>query len=313
MPKRESRAKNFENAGPVLSRFQKFAVERWHRRDIQGAPYNPRIIDAHAKKKLERNLKKVGLLETLVVNRTTKNLVSGHQRLTCLDALEGNGEYFLDVAVVELSEKQEKEQNLFMNNPGAQGTWDSALLADLLREDLAIEATGFEKTDLEVIFDESTFAKLFDHENAPPAVQRAVAEVTQVIEARDAERERGRVAERRSAPETPVAAPPEGHGGGVVSEKASEAVAEPARAMTPEELRRDPSLAGIKFRRQDFTKKFDEELDTEFYLVIVCNSREETSRLLRAIGIAEDERYVDGRMLGKLLGTDITQSGGEAQ
>jgi len=50
----------------------------------------------------------------------------------------------------------------------------------------------------------------------------------------------------------------------LVSDKASEAVAEPARAMTPEELRRDPSLAGIKFRRQDFTKKFDEELDTEF-------------------------------------------------
>lgn len=312
MPKRASREKTSESAGPTLSRYQKFVVERWSRSKIQGAPYNPRVIDSHAKKKLEKNLKKVGLLETLVVNRKTGNLVSGHQRLACLDALEGNGEYFLDVAVVELSEQQEKEQNVFMNNPGAQGTWDAALLADLLREDLNIEATGFESTDLEVIFDASTYADLFDHEKAPAAVQNAVREVTEVIEARDAERERTRAYTPPAAvvppgrvetpfDEPPPEPPPERPAAGPQN-----ASAQPS--PSPEELRRDPSLAGIKFRRQDFTKKYNEELDTEFYFVVVCNSRDETTRLLAVLGLSETERYVDGRMLGNRLGADITKN-----
>lgn len=312
MPKRASQEKTSENVGPTPSRYQKFVVERWKRSEIHGAPYNPRIIDSHAKKKLERNLKKVGLLETLVVNRLTRNLVAGHQRLACLDALEGNGEYFLDVAVVELSDKQEKEQNVFMNNPGAQGTWDTGLLAELLREDLSIEATGFEATDLEVIFDASTYADLFDHEKAPPAVQHAVQEVTEVIEARDAERARTRELAPPAAPPTapvtrtfvPPDAPEPVHGDETTPEGPPDA---PARPLTPEELRRDPSLAGIKFRRQDFTKKYDEELDTEFYVVVVCNSREETSRLLIALGYPDSERYVDGRQLGQKLGVDITK------
>src|SRR5262245_18761408 len=201
MPKPASCVTSSASAGPPkASKFQKFTVERWHRSEIQGAPYNPRVIDSYARKKLEANLKKVGLLDTLVVNRRTRNLVSGHQRLACLDALEGSGDYHLDVAVVDLTEKQEREQNIFFNNPAAQGTWDVQALGELLSKDLEIAATGFEKMDLEVIFDDTQYANLFAPEKAPAAVKSAVADVVGAVAQRNAER----AAENAAARAEPV-------------------------------------------------------------------------------------------------------------
>ena len=70
------------------TKLQAFDVERWNRVDIENAPYNPRTIDEYAKRKLRDNLKRVGLLQPIVVNRTTGNIVSGHQRLAVMDAIE---------------------------------------------------------------------------------------------------------------------------------------------------------------------------------------------------------------------------------
>ncbi len=79
---------------------QKFVSERIHRSKIKNAPYNPRSIDDHARKKLHHNLKKKGLLDALVWNKRTGNLVSGHQRLSILDDLSATGDdYTLDFAV----------------------------------------------------------------------------------------------------------------------------------------------------------------------------------------------------------------------
>lgn len=134
---------------------QKFAVEQWTRSDIKGAPYNPRTLNTTARKKLEKNLRNVGLLIPVVVNRRTGNLVSGHQRLACVDAIEGSGNYTLDVSVVDLTPKQEQQQNIFFNNPAAQGTWDIDRLADVLRTTgLELDATGFDVSDLQLMFDD---------------------------------------------------------------------------------------------------------------------------------------------------------------
>lgn len=64
---------------PVSCRL--FATERWSRDRIKNALYNPRTIDRFARQKLEADLKKVGLLAPLTVNRRTGNIVGGHQRL----------------------------------------------------------------------------------------------------------------------------------------------------------------------------------------------------------------------------------------
>ena len=127
-------------------------MERWNRADIENAPYNPRTIDDYAKKKLRENLKRVGLVQPLVVNKTTGHLVSGHQRLAAMDALEKSGEYLLDVSVVEMDKKTEMEQNAFMNNPSAQGTWDVDALSDLVHGGVFDwQLAGFDKLDLEVL------------------------------------------------------------------------------------------------------------------------------------------------------------------
>jgi hypothetical protein len=302
MPKPGSSATSSESSGPPKpSKYQKFKVERWHRAQIKGAPYNPRVIDSYARKKLEANLKKVGLLDTLVVNRRTGNLVSGHQRLACLDALEGAADYHLDVAVVELTEKQERQQNIFFNNPGAQGAWDVQALGALLGEGLEIEATGFDKLELEVLFDDTPYAELFAVEKAPAAVQSAVADVVGAVAERNAAKAAVKAAEA-SAPEeggrlasAPEAPPPSG------TQPATEGAAEPVANAEAERI------AGLKARRQQFKDAYNTELDTEFYLIVVCGSREESERLLRAMGRPVNDRYVDGRMLGHKLGIDLSR------
>src|SRR5690606_22852641 len=72
-----------------LSKYQKFVAVTIGRQEIKNAPYNPRVITDEEKKNLRRLIKKHGIVETLVWNIRTGNLVGGHQRLNILDALEG--------------------------------------------------------------------------------------------------------------------------------------------------------------------------------------------------------------------------------
>lgn len=149
-------------AAPALSKFQSFTMERLHRSQLVTAKYNPRVISDEAKARLQRNLKKVGLLEPLILNRTTGTLLGGHQRLACLDALEGSPDYLLDVSVVELSAKEEVEQNIALNNGNLQGEYDMDLLAELLKTpDLELDATGFDLAEIQVTFDDPELATLF--------------------------------------------------------------------------------------------------------------------------------------------------------
>ena len=62
--------------GGKLSKYQKFEVEVISRGEIHGADYNPRVISEDARKRLKRMLAKHGLVQPLVWNRRTGNLVS---------------------------------------------------------------------------------------------------------------------------------------------------------------------------------------------------------------------------------------------
>lgn len=147
---------------------QKFVMEVWKRSQIKEATYNPRIITDQSKKKLKEKMKAVGLLQPLVVNRQTCTLVSGHQRLASLDALErwkpGSGkDCELDVSVIDVDEATEKELNVFFNNPSAMGEWDLDKLADLnLADGIDFGDMGFEQYDVDMLFDgDSRFSQLF--------------------------------------------------------------------------------------------------------------------------------------------------------
>lgn len=127
-----------------------------HRSEITLAAYNPRKISEEARKQLKANLKRVGLMGGIVWNETTGNLVSGHQKVGIMDELNKynpqthENDYKLRVEVVHLSEKEEKEQNLFMNNRAVQGEFDDDMLIRLLG-DIDYKNAGFNSFDMEML------------------------------------------------------------------------------------------------------------------------------------------------------------------
>jgi DNA modification methylase len=114
--------------------------------EISPAPYNPRRDlqpNDPEYKKIEASLDEFGLVDPLIYNPTTKNLIGGHQRFKIL-IRKGIKEVW--AVPVPLSLEREKMLNVALN--GAHGDWVKDKLAALLEEftqipDFKIEATGF--------------------------------------------------------------------------------------------------------------------------------------------------------------------------
>jgi hypothetical protein len=131
------------------SRRERFEMIEIERSEIRGAAYNPRVMDPTARRKLKENLRRRGLVCPLVWNKRTGNLVAGHQRLGIMDDLEGGRAYRLTVAALDVPPAVEKELNIFLNNPAAQGNFDFALLGEVIGdEDLDLEGLGFDLAEL---------------------------------------------------------------------------------------------------------------------------------------------------------------------
>lgn len=99
---------------------------------VNRAPYNPRVLLKPGDREydaLERSLEEFGLVQDLIWNRRSGNLVGGHQRLSVLQA---RGNTHAPMKVVDLDDQSEKRLNVILNNGGR---WDdqklSALLGDL--------------------------------------------------------------------------------------------------------------------------------------------------------------------------------------
>jgi hypothetical protein len=151
-----------------VTRFQKFSFITVHRSQIKNAPYNPRFIDPQARTRLKKKIEKDGLIEGLVWNERTGNLVSGHQRLGIIDDLEGKQDYSLTVCRIDVTEKKEKELNVFLNNSSAQGSFDFDLVKNLLSEDgVKVEEFGFDNIEVKDITGIDIGEEFF---NAPAAV-----------------------------------------------------------------------------------------------------------------------------------------------
>jgi ParB-like nuclease domain len=126
-----------------------FEVVTMPRKELKAAPYNPRTISDAEKKKLAKGLKRHGLVSPITWNRKTGNVVGGHQRISIMDDLVGTSDYELQVAVIDVDESREKELNILLNNPQAQGDWDIGKLGDMLTDTaLSIEGTGFDPADV---------------------------------------------------------------------------------------------------------------------------------------------------------------------
>lgn len=120
---------------------------------IKFAPYNPRKKDPKIIDILKRNIKKVGFLGGIVWNEQTGNLISGHKRVETLDLInkyDGTNDYLIKVEKVDVDEKTEKEQNVFMNSKDAQGVFDYELLSVIIN-DIDIVNAGISEETLSMI------------------------------------------------------------------------------------------------------------------------------------------------------------------
>jgi ParB-like chromosome segregation protein Spo0J len=131
-----------------LAKTERYEILQIHRSLIKNAPYNPRKITKEAKKTIKEGLENHGLVAPLTWNKRTGNLVSGHQRIAQIDVIENTKDYTLQVAVIDVDIKQEKEINILLNNQKAQGEFDLDKLADVL-EDIDYKSAGFNADELE--------------------------------------------------------------------------------------------------------------------------------------------------------------------
>lgn len=111
--------------------------------DLTAAPYNPRTISKRALAGLRASIERFGLVQEIVVSRApdgSHRIVGGHQRVTVLQAA---GVTEAPVAIVELTDAEERALNLALNNPHLAGEFTGDVDA-LLKEVRATDVAAFE-------------------------------------------------------------------------------------------------------------------------------------------------------------------------
>lgn len=177
-----------------LSKYIKSESVVLNRSAIHFAGYNPRTISEESKKSLKRGIKKYGLVGGIVVNKATGlTVVSGHQRLAVMDELQkydtstGENDYQIRVDVINVDEKQEKELNILMNNPNAQGQWDYDALRELV-PDIDYKDAGLTEADLNIIGVDFMF-QTEEESDITTELEDMMTPVTELKEAEKAERQ----------------------------------------------------------------------------------------------------------------------------
>lgn len=119
---------------------------------IRPAEYNPRVALRPGDpeyEKLKASVCDLGIIDPLVWNETTGNLVGGHQRLQVLTD-EGFAE--APVFVVHLSAEKEKQANIALNK--ITGRWDATKLRAVLEslDPAVVRLAGFDAKDLRELY-----------------------------------------------------------------------------------------------------------------------------------------------------------------
>ena len=122
---------------------------------INFAKYNPKRHTEEGIKNQLKNFKNIGFLGGIVWNVTTGNLVAGHKRIQAMDLFYKYDDtkatdYDVKVEKVKLTEKQEKEQNIFMDARSTNTQQDYDLLA-LMLPDIDYKLAGLSADELNLI------------------------------------------------------------------------------------------------------------------------------------------------------------------
>jgi hypothetical protein len=296
----------------TLTKLQRFTPMRVHRSQINLATYNPRTIDVYARKRLKENIKKNGLIEALVWNEATANLVGGHQRIHEMDELEGNTDYLLDVCAINEPDLQtEKLLNVVLNNPAFQGAYDTEALGRLFDEfsedfEGAMDRMGFDRMELETLFDEERFSKFFGDDKTPPEISASHSFFNDVRDVRNGAAREQRAADRAATDLTGIpSSVPDERNANVTNDGGPGDSDEPigqndvgARLpqKSPEQIAQE-----MRDKKREYRERKIEEDDTEYILVVVCQSRAQSEELNLALGLDAGEKYADGNRLLAIL------------
>ncbi|MGO1368526.1 site-specific DNA-methyltransferase [Senegalia sp. (in: firmicutes)] len=129
---------------------------KFEKRDINKltpAEYNPRKDLKPGDKeyeKIKNSITEFGYVDPIIIN-SDDTIIGGHQRLKVLRDL---GFTEVDCVVIEIDKTKEKALNIALNK--ISGSWDAALLKDLIDDlkdsNFDIEFTGFEPPELDEMF-----------------------------------------------------------------------------------------------------------------------------------------------------------------
>jgi hypothetical protein len=100
--------------------------------DMTPADYNPREMGEEQRAGLRASMQRFGVVQDIVWNKRTGNIVGGHQRHGVLLEDEGS-DYELEVKIVDLDDNEEKALNIALNNPHTSGQFTPEVV-DLIRE-----------------------------------------------------------------------------------------------------------------------------------------------------------------------------------
>jgi hypothetical protein len=122
---------------------------------LKGDPHNPRKMKPKARAALAASINRFGLVQPIIVNEVTGNVVGGHQRIT---VLLDQGAVEADVAFGSWTPDEERALNVALNNPKAQGEFTgdvgdylASALSSFSADDFeALEFTGLMKQPDEV-------------------------------------------------------------------------------------------------------------------------------------------------------------------
>ena len=118
----------------IIGEMKEATYQRIKLSHLVPADYNPRKIDVEELEGLGNSIDRFGLVQAIVWNKRTGNVVGGHQRLKVL--LARNVED-ATVAVVDVDETTEMALNVTLNNPHVEGKYTGGLqdILQLIRDE----------------------------------------------------------------------------------------------------------------------------------------------------------------------------------
>lgn len=246
-------------------------VRKIQRSQINLAEYNPRTITDEAKKRLEKNVKKK-LYGGIVWNERNGNLVSGHQRIAVADKANKynhetkENDYWISVVVADLSEKEEKEQNLFFNSKAAMGDYDYKKLAQIF-PDIDASLAGLDDVDVSMIEIEMPNIENIEIPSFEPQEEKKI----------NAEYEKSITQELSNAVSHPEAS---------ISEMERKEAAE----LTPEEKK-------AKIKEIKEKQKQASVMDVEPYFTVSFDNGDAKMMFLEYLGLNPEDKFIKGEEL----------------